>query len=225
MQNCLYQEFLYKQFLEDFKEIFKFQKKRSAIRESDWIKGAKYYTWDDQIYRGFMVTVLQRLEPRFICKGTVLYHELEEIQEIFFQENGIIDIGYEINRYQRFVLRLNKGTIVGAYNCCFEKPSLFLYKCKSDVQGYILRKQSWSDIIEDYSEIADILKENVRFEYSQKIKFKLQSEKKNYISKLSKRAGKGHILSILDWQKEGIKQERLDNLGKSLKEGKLRPAG
>ena len=79
------------------------------------------------------------------------------------------------------MLRLTKGTIVGAYNCCFEKPSLFLYKCKSDVQGYILRKQYWSDIIEDYSEIADILKENVKNEYSHKIKFRVQSERKNYI--------------------------------------------
>ena len=63
-----------------------------------------------------------------------------------------------------------KGTIVGAYNCCFEKRSLFLYKCKSDVTGYILRKSAWNDLIEDYSEIADILKENVKFEYSHKIK-------------------------------------------------------
>ena len=54
-----------------------------------------------------------------------------------------------------------KGAIVGAYNCCFQKRSLFLYKCKSNVQGYILRKSHWCELIDDFAEIADILKENV----------------------------------------------------------------
>lgn len=116
------------------------------------------------------------------------------------------------------MIRLFKGAIVGAYNCCFEKPSLFLYKCKSDVRGYFLRKQSWRDIIEDFSEIADILKENVKNDYTNKIKFKVQAERKNYLNKLCKNAGKGHILSILDWNKEYKKQARIDNLNNVFKD-------
>lgn len=85
-------------------------------------------------------------------------------------------------------MRLNKGTVVGAYNCCYEKRNLFIYKCKTSVHGYILRKQSWCDLIEDFNEIADILKKNVQHEYS-KIKWKIQAERKNYIAKLSLRAG------------------------------------
>ena len=116
------------------------------------------------------------------------------------------------------MIRLFKGAIVGAYNCCFEKPSLFLYKCKSDVKGYFLRKQSWRDIIEDFSEIADILKANVKNEYTTTIKFKVQAEKKNYLQKLCNVAGKSHVLSIIDWKKEGMKQERIENLGLVLKQ-------
>ena len=98
VQICLYQEFLYKQFLDDFKYIFKFKKKKSEVLEEDWKRGACYFTWDDPIYRGFMMGLLKHLEPRFVQKNTILYQELEEIQEIFFQDYGIIDIGYEINR-------------------------------------------------------------------------------------------------------------------------------
>jgi hypothetical protein len=192
----MYQEFLYKNFLNDFKYIFKFKKKRSDVRDEDWARGAYFYTWDDFTYRGFMMNLLKRLEPRFVSKNTLLYQELEEIQEIFFQENGIIDIGYEINREQRFVLRLSKGAIVGAYNCCFERRSLFLYKCKSNVQGYILRKEYWNELLDDFSEIADILKETVYFEYANTIKFKINAEKRNYIRRVSRRAGQAEILAI-----------------------------
>lgn len=79
VQNCLYQEFLYKKFLDDFKYIFKFQKKKVSGNLNAKNQIDSFYTWDDKIYRGFMVSVLQRMEPRFIPKNTALYHELEEI--------------------------------------------------------------------------------------------------------------------------------------------------
>ena len=128
-------------------------------------------------------------------KGQTMYHELEEIQEIFFQEKGMIDIGYEINKMERFVIRLSKGAVVGAYNCCFEKRSLFLYKCKTDVRGYILRKESWGEILEENGEIADILKESVRIDYNQ-IKLKVNAVKRSYVNMLSKRAGQAQCLTI-----------------------------
>ena len=84
---------------------------------------------------------------------------------------------------------MKKGTILGAYNCTYNKKTMYLYKCKSDVEGFMLKKRAWGDIVEDYGEIADILKENVKLEYIQTIKFKVNSEKKNYINKLRKRAG------------------------------------
>ena len=58
VQNNLYQDFLYKQFLEDFKYIFRFKKKKSEVLEEDWNRGNYFYTWDDEIYRNFMVGLL-----------------------------------------------------------------------------------------------------------------------------------------------------------------------
>ena len=39
---------------------------------------------------------------------------------------------------------------------------------------------------------------------------------------MCKRAGKGHILSILDWQKEDRKKDKLDNLGKTIKDSSIK---
>ena len=41
----------------------------------------------------------------------------------------------------------------------------------------MLRKEAWFDMMEEYEEIADILKNNVKNEYHCKIKYKVQKEK------------------------------------------------
>ena len=66
-----------------------------------------------------MIQILSNLEPRHEKRGDILYEELEEIQEIFFVQTGTIDIGYEINRQKKYVLRYTDSVSIGSYNCCF----------------------------------------------------------------------------------------------------------
>jgi hypothetical protein len=86
---------------------------------------ATVYTWDDQCYRGFMMNLLQNLEPRREQPGTVIYRTLEEVDEIFFIEEGGVDIGFEINRDTKFILRLSKGAVIGAFNMTFNCKTIF----------------------------------------------------------------------------------------------------
>jgi hypothetical protein len=44
-----------------------------------------------------MITIFQNLEPRFEQAGDILYEELEEIDEIIFITEGIVDIGFDLN--------------------------------------------------------------------------------------------------------------------------------
>jgi hypothetical protein len=52
-----------------------------------------------------MLDVMQQLEPRQDPPDWVFYNELDEIQAIFFLENGQFDVGFEINGERHFVLR------------------------------------------------------------------------------------------------------------------------
>lgn len=45
-----------------------------------------------------MLQLLQYLEPRHEDAGTILFQELDEINEVIFIETGECDIGYEINK-------------------------------------------------------------------------------------------------------------------------------
>jgi len=108
-----------------------------------------------------MIELLQNLEPRIEEKDTILYRELEEIAEIIFIELGIIDVGFEITRKPRYVLRLNKGSLIGAYNCCENMKSLFIYRCRTEINGFMMRKHIWITLLEEYPDIGEFIKENV----------------------------------------------------------------
>lgn len=153
----LYRDFLYQEFLQEFSIVFRFPKPSKKLQLFK-----QHYNWDDQIYRDFMISMFMKLEPRFENKGNVIFGELDEINEIIFHQKGKIDIGFEITRKHYMVLRIEKGSIVGAYNCITNKPNQFVYKAISQVEGYMLRKQAWVELSEEFDEIADILKQNVK---------------------------------------------------------------
>ena len=75
-----------------------------------------------------MINLVRKLEPRYEEKGTIIYKTVEEVEEIFFIEKGSIDIGFEINRESKFVLRLANGGVIGAFNITFGTKTLFIYQ-------------------------------------------------------------------------------------------------
>ena len=156
----------------------------------------KYLTFDDQSYRIFMIKIMQHLEPRRELKGTILYDELEEISEVFFLSKGSMDIGYEINRIRKFVLRHTDKIVVGAYNCSFNKRSMFIYKCQTECIGYFIRKQNWVEICAEDKYIDTYIKENVRKLYNNNIKRKVLTVKQMHMRNIAKRTDFEQILVI-----------------------------
>ena len=70
-----------------------------------------------------MMTLVLKLEARQEPKGTIIFRTVEEVDEIFFIEKGSIDIGFEINRNGKYVMRLRNGGVVGAYNVTQNKKT------------------------------------------------------------------------------------------------------
>ena len=59
---------------------------------------------------------------------------------MFFIMDGTIDIGFEISRDTKYVLRLPKRNVIGAFNCTFDKKTLFKYKVSRKIAAYTIRK-------------------------------------------------------------------------------------
>ena len=75
-----------------------------------------------------MIKIVRKLEPSRFSAGEILYKTIEEVQEIFFIEKGTVDIGFEISREEKYVIRLQKGGVIGIYNVTFDKKTIFIYK-------------------------------------------------------------------------------------------------
>ena len=72
--------------------------------------------------------ILKALEPiRFEPKGIISNID-EDVEEVIFIEQGVYDIGFNLNHMKRFKLRYGAKTVVGAFNVCFDKHQMFIYQ-------------------------------------------------------------------------------------------------
>jgi hypothetical protein len=136
VQTKIYQDFLFSDFLETFKQTFAFPKRENPNLHA-------FYSWHDFEYKNFMIDILQALEPRCENSNEILINELDEQNEVLFFNNGTYEIGYEINRVKKYVLRFKDSNVIGAYQCTFNKRSMFIYKTVTVCKGYSIRKVNW----------------------------------------------------------------------------------
>lgn len=106
VQDAIYQNFLYDEYLLSFKDYFKIPREIDAPIHD--MRYTNYYDWEDQEYRSFMMHLLTHLEPRHEVGNTILLEELEEVNEVIFFSQGIVEYGYDLNKNRRFVLRQSK---------------------------------------------------------------------------------------------------------------------
>jgi len=125
------------------------------------------------------------LEPIKFNYNHIIYDELEEVTHIIFIQKGIFDVGFDINgqkhyvlRYKNFVvdysitdkLQHNAGEIIGDYNITYQKASRFIYKTRSQCEGFQIRRKNWNSILETNDFLGNALrkkikKRHVRMEY------------------------------------------------------------
>ena len=87
-----------------------------------------------------MVQILRSLEPRIEKKDKTIFEELDDINEVIFIEKGQVEIGYELNKKKKYVLRYYDKSLIGAYNCTFNIRAIFCYRAKTDCSGFSIRK-------------------------------------------------------------------------------------
>ena len=130
-----------------------------------------------------MTEILLGLEPRYIPAEAVIFGTNVETHEMFFINSGSVDIGFELNNRTKYCLRLSRGGVVGAFNCTYDRKTIFIYKCKTEFKGLTIRKIKWLSILknDDYHPISNVVRQNVSREYFIKIKNKVLLEQSRYI--------------------------------------------
>ena len=147
-----------------------------------------------------MQELLSDLEPRQEFENIIIFNELDEVNEVIFFNKGSVDIGFEINHFKKFVLRLSKDIIIGAFNVCFNKRTKFIYMAKTYCHGYSIRRSNWKYLIEndEHRTIAGYLKQSVKNYYDKNILNIMKSEKKKAIKKWQSRADYQCMIAVRD---------------------------
>ena len=101
----------------------------------------------DPSYHDFMIELLTKLEPIKINFGKIIRNELDEFGELTFVTHGSIGIGYELNRIKKIVLQYRESGEMGSFETTFNHRSEFVYVATSDIRGYFVRKNVWSDLL------------------------------------------------------------------------------
>jgi signal-transduction protein with cAMP-binding, CBS, and nucleotidyltransferase domain len=66
-----------------------------------------------------MMKIMQALEPRHFSKGDIIYHDMEEVDELIFVVKGEYAIGYTLNSVEYLALRTSARTVIGDYGIMF----------------------------------------------------------------------------------------------------------
>ena len=93
-----------------------------------------------------MLSILENLEPRFEEKGSYLF-DGHEVREVIFIQQGKVDVGYMYNDKEKYVLRYQDATVLGAYNCTYNRDTEYIYRCPAKSSGFFIPKVNWNEIM------------------------------------------------------------------------------
>ena len=95
-----------------------------------------------------MVQLLKNLHPRQELAEKILINELDDFSEVIFFNVGKVDVGFEINKIKKFVIRKFKQIIIADHGCTFNHKSKFIYKAKTICEGYAIKKLEWCNLLD-----------------------------------------------------------------------------
>jgi len=157
-----------------------------------------------------MILLMKALEPRTYHEKTIIYEELQEILEITFVMTGTYFVGYEINKVKKMKIHRPPHTIMGGFESCFQKKSMFIYKCNMEITGYGLRRKNWIEIEDEFDFMSKEFKRHVFKDYEDEIRNPLLEQKAKDMATLENRADLTSVIAINDNADEVVAEIRDD---------------
>ena len=194
IQSNIYKDFLFEDFLALFKVHFYFQKPNKKQISNGLVK---YYEWEDSAYSGFMVQLLQSLEPRSYGHGEYIFEEDDDVDEQIYvisrdtrepiNQTGIYAVGFKHYQQKYFHVRLGPKTIICGYENIFEKKCEFTYKALMHVDAYGLRKRDLKPLMNENPEFRKQMSQYTLKYYHKIVRQPMLAFKRNIFSSVCRR--------------------------------------
>ena len=78
-------------------------------------------------------------------------------------------------------MQYQKGKLIGGYYLSFDKKSAFIYKTISPCFGFIIIRDRWKCIIENFQPVSNEFKQRIKSDYETNVKITMNVAKQNEI--------------------------------------------
>lgn len=144
-------------------------------------------TLKERAFTEYVICLLTKLEPRFEKAKTIIYDELEDVDDLIFIHKGSLLIGYEINKTKKYCLMMRDKAVIGAHDCTFGKKSQFVYTAHTDIEGFFIRVHNWYEILRQNPDIAQQIIIKIEMDYLRDIMLRVGASKRQALKELEAR--------------------------------------
>ena len=103
VQDRIYTKFLFDDFLKNYRKLFTLEKVSPNGTSG-------FYSFAEDIsYRNTVIDIMQKLEPRYETKGTMLIGEDGEVTEVVFLMKGQYKVGYRLPYMNKYFVKIDSS--------------------------------------------------------------------------------------------------------------------
>lgn len=128
---------------------------------------------------------------------TIIYEELDEANEVTFIHRGSIELGYEINKRKKFILRRER-VLLGCFELMNDIRFQFVIRAGRQCSGYFIRKKNWAKLEDIFPQGYEHIQQRCASDYLRFMKTPIEKKRNEDISYFRKRKDYTQIVVLQD---------------------------
>ena len=118
---------------------------------------------------------------------------------------GKYRVGYEVNRKETLKIQFTKGSKIGAFECSYDKRSIYVYRAVTDVEGFFMFKKNWKKLEADHPLFFRFIRRQALKQFVEVIRSNLEKCKEKVVVHYDKRSDYEQVLVLRDYNADELK--------------------
>jgi CRP-like cAMP-binding protein len=111
--------------------------------------------------------------PRKFKKGTMIYKEDDDVEELYLIRTGLLSIGFTLKAEKFSGKEVGQRSCIGAYYVINQKKAEFFYEAATDVEAIGINGTFFMDVIEKHKKKGEEIKNETLDDYVDNIRIPL----------------------------------------------------
>jgi hypothetical protein len=104
------------------------------------------------------------------------------------------------------VLRQPSSTLIGGFECSYDRKCHYYYRCYQKLEGYFVRKNTWKNFEQTFPLFMTEIRRNILTKLHSFLKPEMDKAKERHINKIQKRSDYQQIIMIRNFDEGEIER-------------------